>query len=72
MSRNAKQPTAVGIVKRRTMSAMTPDGLSDLVACIAAFGRSLDGSFDPERFLAEFSARTQRLVPHVYMLIARL
>jgi len=51
------------------MSAMTPDTLSDLLACIAAFGRSLDERFDPARFLAEFSARSQRLVPHDYMLI---
>lgn len=49
---------------------MTPDGLSDLLACVAAFGSSLDESFDPTRFLAEFSAHTQRLVPHDYMLIA--
>ena len=70
MSRNGKQPTAFGIVKRRTMSAMTPDSLSDLLACVAAFGRSLNDSFDPARFLAEFSARSQRLVPHDYMLIA--
>src|SRR2546426_10419147 len=56
----------------RTMSAMTPDGLSDLLACVAAFGRSLDEHFDPARFLAEFSARTQRLVPHDHMLIAVL
>src|SRR5438128_87045 len=52
------------------MSAMTPDTLSDLLECVAAFGRSLDEPFDPARFLAEFSARSQRLVPHDYMLIA--
>src|SRR5690349_15668640 len=52
------------------MSAMTPDALSDLLACVAAFGRSLDEPFDPARFLAEFSAHSQRLVPHDYMLIA--
>jgi hypothetical protein len=52
------------------MRAMTPDSLSDLLACVAAFGRLLDESFDPARFLAEFSARTQRLVPHDYMPIA--
>jgi Nif-specific regulatory protein len=52
------------------MSAMTPDSLSDLLACVAAFGNSLHESFDPARFLAEFSGRTQRLVPHDYMLIA--
>jgi hypothetical protein len=51
------------------MSAMTPGTLSDLLECVAAFGRSLDERFDPARFLAEFSARSQRLVPHDYMLI---
>ena len=51
---------------------MTPDGLSDLLACVAAFGRSLDEHFDPARFLTEFSARAQRLVPHDHMLIAVL
>jgi len=66
----SRRATAVGIVKRRTMSAMTPDGLSELLECVAAFGKSLDEPFDPARFLAEFSASTQRLVPHDYMLIA--
>jgi hypothetical protein len=50
---------------------MTQNGLSDLLACVAAFGRSLDDSFDPARFLAEFSARAQRLVPHDRVIIAR-
>ena len=50
---------------------MAPDGLADLLACVAAFGRSLDESFDPARFLAEFSGRAQKLVPHDYLLIAR-
>src|SRR6267142_6485978 len=55
------------------MSSMTPvDSPSDLLACVAAFGRSLDESFDPGRSLSEFSARTQRLVPHDYMVIALL
>src|SRR5437870_3525694 len=55
------------------MSAMTPvDSPSDLLACVAAFGRSLDESFNPGRSLSEFSARTQRLVPHDYMVIALL
>src|SRR2546430_15493303 len=69
----AERPTASGVVARRTMSAMTPvDSPSDLLACVAAFGRSLDESFDPGRSLSEFSARTQRLVPHDYMVIALL
>src|SRR6266850_5810485 len=46
------------------------DGLADLLACVAAFGRSLDESFDPARFLAEFSASSQRLVPHDHVFIA--
>ena len=49
---------------------MTPDGLSDVIACVAALGRSLEEHFDPTRFLAEFSARAQRLVPHDRLLIA--
>src|SRR2546428_12690285 len=53
------------------MSAMTPDDFSDVLACVAAFGRSLGGSFGPAQALEEFSARLQRLVPHDYMLIAR-
>jgi transcriptional regulator with GAF, ATPase, and Fis domain len=39
-------------------------GLADLLACVAAFARSLDGVFDPQRFLDEFSERAQALVPH--------
>src|SRR2546430_2770152 len=52
------------------MRAMAPDGLSDLLACVAAFGSSLGQSFDPTGVLAEFSARTQPVAPHDYMLIA--
>ena len=44
--------------------------LDDLLACVAAFARSLEGAFDPHRFLDEFSARAQPLVPHDGMLIA--
>ena len=39
-------------------------GLADLLACVAAFARSLDAAFDPQRFLDEFSERAQALVPH--------
>jgi transcriptional regulator with GAF, ATPase, and Fis domain len=38
--------------------------LADLVASLAAIGRSMQEEFDPRRFLQEFSARIQRLVPH--------
>ena len=47
-------------------------GLADLLACVAAFGRSLQEKFDPQRFLAEFSSRAQRLVPHDRMIIVYL
>src|SRR2546426_763692 len=62
----ARLPEAVPVARRREP---VPDSRSELLACVAAFGRSLDESFDPARFLAEFSARTQRLVPHDDMLI---
>jgi len=47
------------------------DDVSDVLDCVATFGRSLDRSFHPARFLSEFSVRAQRLVPHDYMLIQR-
>jgi Nif-specific regulatory protein len=50
---------------------MTP-GLADLLACVAAFARSLEGAFDPQRFLDEFSTQAQALVPHDGMMIAYL
>ncbi|PYM88605.1 MAG: hypothetical protein DME13_01825 [Candidatus Rokuibacteriota bacterium] len=46
--------------------------LADLLACVAAFGRSLQEKFDPQRFLADFSARAQRLVPHDRVIISSL
>src|SRR5215813_9422149 len=45
---------------------------ADLLACVAAFAHALEGAFDPQRFLQEFSARAQALVPHDGMLIAWL
>src|SRR5215475_5337476 len=47
-------------------------GIADLLACVAAFARSLEGAFDPQRFLRDFSAHAQALVPHDGMLIAWL
>jgi transcriptional regulator with GAF, ATPase, and Fis domain len=44
-------------------------GLADLLACVAAFGRSLHETFDPQKFLGEFSRRVQPLVPHDRILI---
>jgi hypothetical protein len=46
--------------------------LADLVACLAAIGRSLDDAFDPRKFLGEFSAELQRLIPHDRLVIACL
>jgi transcriptional regulator with GAF, ATPase, and Fis domain len=46
--------------------------LADLLACVAAFARSLEGTFDPQRFLDEFSERAQPLVPHDGTVIAWL
>jgi transcriptional regulator with GAF, ATPase, and Fis domain len=46
--------------------------LADLLACVAAFARPLEGAFDPQRFLRDFSAHAQALVPHNGMLIAWL
>src|SRR5882724_11235807 len=47
-------------------------GRADLLACVAAFARSLEGEFDPQRFLHDFSAQAQALVPHEGMFIAWL
>jgi transcriptional regulator with GAF, ATPase, and Fis domain len=47
-------------------------GRGDLLASLAALGRSLQETFDPQRFLAEFSERVQPLVPHDRLLIAYL
>ena len=46
--------------------------LADLVACLAAIGRSMDDAFDPRKFLGEFSGRLQRLIPHDRLVIAYL
>jgi two-component system response regulator FlrC len=45
--------------------------VAELLECIAAFTRSLTETFDPTRFLSEFSARARRLVPHDYLAIQR-
>ena len=54
------------------MSELRESSLADLLACIAAFGRSMQEVFDPQRFLAEFSARAQRLVAHDRVIITYL
>jgi GAF domain-containing protein len=50
---------------------MTSEGLADVLAYAAAFGKSLDEKFDPARLLSEFSARAQDLIPHDCILIRR-
>ncbi len=45
-------------------------GLADLLASLTAIGHSLQEAFDPQRFLAEFSAHVQRLLPHDRLMIA--
>jgi Nif-specific regulatory protein len=46
--------------------------LADLVECLAAIGRSMQDEFDPQRFLADFSAKLERLIPHDRLVIAYL
>src|SRR5262245_7657815 len=38
--------------------------LADLIASLAAIGRSMEEKLDPRRFLDEFSRQIQRLIPH--------
>ena len=38
--------------------------LADLLASLVAIGRSIQEEFDPQRFLGQFSAQIQRLIPH--------
>ncbi|HSF03666.1 MAG TPA: GAF domain-containing protein, partial [Solirubrobacterales bacterium] len=46
--------------------------LADLVECLAAIGRSMQDEFDPQRFLADFSVKLERLIPHDRLVIAYL
>src|SRR5215470_13660983 len=46
--------------------------LADLVACLAAIGRSVQDAFDPQKFLADFSSKLQRLMPHDRLVVACL
>ena len=50
----------------------TPTALADLVASLAALGRSMREKFDPQRFLEQFSATIQRLVPHDRLVVDHL
>ncbi len=42
----------------------------DLLAPLTAIGRAMQEAFDPQRFLAEFSAHLQQVLPHDRLLIA--
>jgi transcriptional regulator with GAF, ATPase, and Fis domain len=46
--------------------------LPDLLASLTAIGHSLQAVFDPQRFLAEFSLRVQRFVPHDRLMISQI
>jgi transcriptional regulator with GAF, ATPase, and Fis domain len=46
--------------------------LPDLLASLAAIGRSMQEEFDPQRFLDQFSAQIQRLIPHDRLVIDHL
>jgi transcriptional regulator with GAF, ATPase, and Fis domain len=45
---------------------------SDLLASLTAIGHSLQGPFDPQRFLAEFSLRVAQFVPHDRLMISQV
>jgi two-component system response regulator HydG len=46
--------------------------VDDLLDSLAAIGRSMQDTLDPERFLADFSAHLQRLVPHDRLVVDHL
>jgi len=57
------------------VTALTHDAgavLAGLVECLAAIGRSMQDEFDPQRFLEDFSAKVERLIPHDRLVIAYL
>ncbi len=47
-----------------SLPARTPQPESDLLVCLAAIGRALEGDFDPRAFLDDLSAVLGPLVPH--------
>ncbi len=46
--------------------------LADLLGSLAAIGRSMQEEFDPQRFLDEFSAQIQHLIPHDRLVLDQL
>jgi Nif-specific regulatory protein len=49
--------------------AEADSALTDLLCSLAAIGRSMQEAFDPKRFLQEFSACVERLIPHDRLVI---
>jgi transcriptional regulator with GAF, ATPase, and Fis domain len=47
-----------------TTPAAGTSALADLIASLAAIGRSMQEKLEPRRFLGEFSTQIQRLIPH--------
>jgi hypothetical protein len=45
---------------------------ADLLVSLTAIGRAMQKEFDPRRFLEEFSARLQGLIPHDRLVIDHL
>jgi GAF domain-containing protein len=64
--RTETQQTAAGSTHEASAA------ITDLLASLAAIGRSMQEEFDPRSFLVEFSARIQRLIPHDRLAIACL
>jgi len=46
--------------------------LTDLLCSLAAIGRSMQEEFDPKRFLEQFSACVERLIPHDRLVVFHL
>jgi Nif-specific regulatory protein len=46
--------------------------LADLLCSLAAIGRSMQEEFDPKRFLEQFSACVERLIPHDRLVVFHL
>ncbi len=56
----------------RSRTAPLNASFEDLLAPLAAISHSMQEAFDPRRFLAEFSMKLQRLIPHDRLLIPYL
>jgi hypothetical protein len=45
---------------------------ADLLVSLTAIGHAMQAEFDPQRFLDEFSAQIQRLIPHDRLVVDHL